>query len=103
MSNFKTIIRGSTPVLVEFYANWYIPCAKTLALVDELTVTYGNKLTVLKVDVDSDIDMTNKYKIVAVPSFILFKEGQILWRSHGELSKVEMVNFIDGALNRDIA
>lgn len=97
MSEFKTIIRGEVPVLVEFYAEWYEPCKITLALLDDLKELYGDSFRVLKVDADKNIDATAKYKIVAVPSFLLFKGGQILWRTQGVLSKEDLIAEIDKA------
>lgn len=98
MSEFKAIIKGDTPVLVEFYAEWYEPCQKTLAILDELKELYENSFRVLKVDADLNVDATAKYKIVAVPSFLLFKSGQILWRTQGVLSKEEIIGEIENAL-----
>jgi len=98
MSEFKTIIRGDVPVLVEFYADWYEPCKITLAILDELKALYGDSFRVLKVDADMNVDATTKYKVIAVPSFLLFKEGQILWRTQGVLSKDEIIEEIEKAL-----
>jgi len=101
MSEFKEIIRGEVPVLVEFYANWYTPCKESIALLEDLKSLYGNKLRFLKVDADSNVDATAKYKIIAVPSFLLFHSGQILWRTQGVLSKEEVIKYIEEALVKD--
>lgn len=101
MSEFKEIIRGQVPVLVEFYANWYTPCKETLILLEDLKKLYGEKLRFLKVDADNNVDATAKYKIIAVPSFLLFRSGQILWRTQGVLSKEEVINCIEEAMKME--
>ena len=98
MSEFKEIIRGDVPVLVEFYANWYTPCKETLILLEDLKKLYGDRLRFLKVDADNNVDATAKYKIIAVPSFLLFRSGQILWRTRGVLSKEEVITCIEEAI-----
>lgn len=98
MSEFKEIIRGEIPVLVEFYADWYTPCKETLSYLDELKQEYGRTVRFLKVNADNNQEATTKYKVLGVPSFLLFKEGQILWRTQGVLSRFELKQAIEVAL-----
>lgn len=96
--NFKEIIKGDTPVLVDFYATWCGPCQTMLPIIDELKNHYGEKLRVLKIDVDKNQAAAAKYKVRGVPTFLLFKQGEIAWRSAGVHSRRDMMNVIDQAL-----
>lgn len=95
MSSFKDIIRADVPVLVDFYATWCGPCQTMSPLIDEVKKYYGEKLRVLKVDVDKNVAASTKYKIRGVPTFILFKNGEIVWRKSGVLSRKDLISLID--------
>ena len=98
MSSFKEIIREDIPVLVELYADWYAPCAESLKVLEELKTHFGDKLRILKVDADLNSDATSKYKIISVPAYLLFQNGQILWRTYGALGKIQLLHSITEAL-----
>src|SRR5690554_7567283 len=83
MSSFKEIIKGDTPVLVDFYADWCGPCQTMNPIIDEIKSHYGEKLRVLKINVDKNQAAAQKYKVRGVPTFLLFKNGEINWRSAG--------------------
>lgn len=95
MSNFKDIIKGKQPVLVDFYATWCSPCQTMSPVIDEIKNYYGDKIRILKVDVDKNVAASNKYKIRGVPTFILFKKGEIVWRKSGVLSRKDLISLID--------
>jgi thioredoxin 1 len=98
MSKFKDIIRGERPVLVDFHATWCGPCQTMAPIIDEVKSFYGDKIRVLKVDVDKNVAASSKYKIRGVPTLILFKNGEIVWRKSGVLSRRDLVNSIDPVL-----
>lgn len=98
MSNFKDIINGDTPVLVDFHATWCGPCQTVAPIIDDIKNEYGSKLRVLKIDVDKNNAASAKYKVRGVPTFLLFKNGEILWRSAGLHSKADFKKQIDAAL-----
>jgi len=91
MDSFKAIIKGETPVLVGFYTNWYAPCTETLHVLDEVKMYFGESLRILKVDADKNSNATAKYKILNVPSFLLFENGQLIWRTNTNLTKDELI------------
>jgi thioredoxin 1 len=96
--SFKEIIKGDTPVLVDFFATWCGPCQTMLPIIDELKNHYGEKLRVLKIDVDKNQAVAAKYKVRGVPTFLIFKKGEIVWRSAGVHSRNDMMSVIDKAI-----
>lgn len=98
MSSFKEIINGSKPVLVDFHATWCGPCQTMSPIIDEIKHHYGEKIRILKIDVDKNQQASLKYKVRGVPTFLLFKKGEIVWRASGVLSRKDLMQQIDKAL-----
>jgi thioredoxin 1 len=83
--SFTDIINTGTPVLVDFYTEWCGPCKMMAPVLKELKNRMGDKLTILKVDVDKSPEAAYTYNVQGVPTFILFKSGQIKWRQAGAI------------------
>lgn len=82
---FAELIRSDRPVLVDFYTEWCGPCKMMKPVLEKLKADLGNKLKIIKVDVDRNNQVALHYQIQGVPTFILFRNGQILWRQSGAL------------------
>ncbi len=95
MSKFKEIINGNTIVLVDFFAEWCQPCKMMSPILKSLKDDLGDKIIILKVDVDKNQPLASQYNIQGVPTFMLFKKGKLLWRNSGMLQKNEFVNLIN--------
>jgi thioredoxin 1 len=80
---FKEIIHGDTPVLVDFYADWCGPCKMMAPVIEEFSREMGDKVRVLKVDIDRNPRAAEAYRILGVPTMILFRKGNVLWREAG--------------------
>jgi thioredoxin 1 len=85
--NFNEIIKSKKPTLVDFYATWCGPCKMMEKPLEEIKSEVGDSVTILKVDVDSNRETAMKYNVRGVPTFILFKEGEIVWRQSGAMAK----------------
>lgn len=93
--SFHTIIQGEAPVLVDFYAEWCGPCQTMKPVLQQLRERKKDTLRILKVDVDKNPAVASKYGIRGVPTFLLFRKGEVLWRQSGAMSLPQLESFID--------
>ena len=92
---FKTIIDGNQPVLVDFHATWCGPCKTQAPILKELSAEIKGKARIIKIDVDKNQPLAQKYQVRSVPTLILFKNGQIVWRQAGVANKQELLEVIN--------
>jgi len=85
MGKFNDIIQATTPTLVDFHATWCGPCKMMSPVLDQLKKAYGDKIRILKIDVDKNPDLADRFKVRCVPTLILFKVGKLLWRESGAI------------------
>ncbi|MDZ4668906.1 MAG: thioredoxin [bacterium] len=91
MSAFNDLINGSTPVLVDFTATWCGPCKMMSPILDQVAGEMGDKLKIIKVDVDKNPQAAAHYQVQGVPTLILFKEGKNLWRQSGVVQASQLI------------
>ncbi|MFP4090638.1 MAG: thioredoxin [Cyclobacteriaceae bacterium] len=90
--SFKELIKSAeTPVLVDFYATWCGPCQTLSPIVQEVAREMSGQLKVIKVDVDRNPAAAQQFQIRGVPTLILFKNGQVLWRKSGLMTKRDLI------------
>ena len=90
MSKFNDLINGNIPVLLDIYANWCGPCKVLSPILKEIKSDFNASLVILKIDVDKNTAISNKFQVKGVPTLILFKSGKIIWRQSGLLTKKEL-------------
>jgi thioredoxin 1 len=95
MSKFNELIKTDIPTLVDFYATWCGPCQTMHPVLDKLKKHFGEKIKILKIDVDKNHQVAAQFKIRGVPTFMLFKSGQTIWRESGALQLVDLINKIN--------
>ena len=94
MSKFSDIINQDKPVLVDFYADWCGPCKMMAPILKQVKDNLGDRVSIIKIDVDKNQALAAKYQVRGVPTLILFKKGTQLWRQSGVLQKNELINVI---------
>ena len=90
MEKFEDLIKLPMPVLVDFFAEWCGPCKMMKPVLEELKKKMGNKIIILKIDIDKNISLSSEYRIQSVPTLVLWKQGEIIWRQSGALSLNEL-------------
>jgi thioredoxin 1 len=94
MSNFKAIINSEKPVLIDFFATWCGPCQMLLPVLNQVKESLKDRITIIKIDVDKNQEMAQKYQVRGVPTLMLFQQGKQLWRQSGVLTKEEIIKII---------
>jgi len=86
MSAFNDLINNNdTPVLVDFYADWCGPCKMMAPVLEDVAKAMSGKVKVIKVDVDRNGAVADKYQIQSIPTLVLFHKGKVLWRQAGAM------------------
>jgi thioredoxin 1 len=93
--NFNNIIKGDKPVLVDFHAEWCGPCKSQSPIIKEVAKEINGKVRVIKIDVDKNQAIAQRFNVRGVPTLALFKNGQIIWRQSGVQTKQQLINVIN--------
>jgi len=93
-SSFSDIINSKTPVLVDFSADWCGPCKMLAPLLKQVKHELGDALKIVKIDVDKNQLLSAKYQVRGVPTMLLFKNGDLVWRQSGLLQKQEIIDVV---------
>ena len=83
MENFEELIKSEKPTLVDMYTTWCTPCRMMSPIIDELKTTMDGKANIIKIDIDNQRDLAIKYNVRSVPTLLLFKDGEVVWRQAG--------------------
>ena len=94
MENFSDIIKSDKLTLVDFFATWCVPCKMMHPILEQLKEEKGDSIRILKIDVDDNEDLSMQYNIQSVPTLMLFKNGEIVWRQSGAKSLNELKSLI---------
>ena len=98
--NFDTIIRDDRPVLVDFHALWCGPCKVQSPILKEVAGEFGDRIRVIKIDVDQHAELARRYYIQGVPTLMMFKNGKILHKQAGVHNKAQLVQLIASNLQK---
>lgn len=95
MKTFNDVISGEGLVLVDFFATWCQPCKMMHPVLEEVKSVLGDKIRIIKVDVDKYGDTASTYRIQSVPTLILFRKGEVLYRQSGAMSRADLLALLD--------
>lgn len=93
-TTFHDIIHSDKPVLIDFYATWCGPCQMLGPILKQVKDSLGDRVSIIKVDVDKNQELAAMQQVRGVPTMMLFQNGQQLWRQSGVVSKEEIIQII---------
>lgn len=93
--SFGEIINGNTPVLVDFSAEWCGPCRMMKPILQQLHQRMGEKIRIIKIDIDKSPAAAQTYNVQSVPTLIIFQNGKMLWRQSGVVQATQLEKIIE--------
>ena len=98
-ANFETeVLKSSVPVLVDFWAEWCAPCKALSPTIDDVASQYKGKVKFVKINIDENPDTPSQFGVRSIPTLILFKGGQQIDQSLGNIPKGQVVSLVERAL-----
>ena len=98
METFNDVINSGQIVLVDFFATWCQPCKMMHPILEQVKEVLGDRVRIIKVDVDKYGDTASQFRIQSVPTLMLFRQGEVLWRTSGVVQKADLLVTIDSFL-----
>ncbi|MGE5448115.1 MAG: thioredoxin [Bacteroidales bacterium] len=95
-ANFNSIINDTKPVIVDFHALWCGPCKVQSPILQEIAGEMGERIRVIKIDVDQNQEIANRYQIRSVPTLMIFKNGEIKYKQAGVHTKQQLMGVLQG-------
>lgn len=98
-SNFdELVLRADKPVLVDFWAQWCPPCHQIVPILKQVAAERADRLTVVKLNSDENPAISSKYRVMALPTLMLFHHGELIWSVVGARPKAKLLKELDDAL-----
>ncbi len=94
MSKFKDIVSSDTPTLIDFFADWCAPCKMMPPILKEVREKLGDRIKILKIDIDKNQQLAAQLKIQGVPTLAIYKSGKMVWRQSGVIPAHQLLPII---------
>lgn len=94
MSKFGELINSPVPVLIDFYTEWNEPSVSMHPVIRDVAAALGDKAKVIKIDVDKNQELADALRIKGLPTLMIYKDGQMVWRQSGELDANTIIGLV---------
>lgn len=94
MSKFGELINANTPVLIDFYTEWNEASVSMHAIIQDVAAALGDKAKVIKIDVDKNQELADALRIKSLPTMMIYKDGEMVWRQSGELDANSIITIV---------
>lgn len=91
----REVLQSDLPVLVDFYADWCVPCKMMAPIVKELAEKYDGKIKTGKLDTQENPAVTEKYRVMSIPTFMIFRKGEVVFSVTGAVPRQELEDALD--------
>ena len=98
MSKFGELINTQVPVLIDFYTEWNEPSVSMHPVIRDVAAALGDKAKVIKIDVDKNQELAEALRIKGLPTLMIYKQGQMIWRQSGELDANTIISIVQEQL-----
>jgi len=98
MASFNQILQQKVPVLIDFKADWCAPCKMMAPILKQVKQNFKDQIKIIKIDIDKNPDVAQKYTVRSVPTMILFKEGKAVWRQSGVIQANQIIAVVNSHL-----
>lgn len=98
MSKFGELISAQVPVLIDFYAEWNESSVSMHAVIRDVAAALGDRAKVIMIDVDKNQELGDALRIKGLPTLMIYKEGQMIWRQSGELDANTLISIVQEKL-----
>ncbi|MHA3789031.1 thioredoxin family protein [Flavobacterium hauense] len=98
MSKFGELINSQVPVLIDFYTEWNEPSVSMHPVIRDVAAALGDRAKVIKIDVDKNQELADALRIKGLPTLMIYKDGQMVWRQSGELDANTIIGLVQEQL-----
>ena len=92
------VLKSDQPAIIDFWAEWCAPCRQIAPIIKELAAEYGDRVKIVKMDIDASPNTPGKYGVRAIPTILAFKDGQVVQQIQGARPKADLESMVKGLL-----
>jgi thioredoxin 1 len=97
---FSELVSSDTPTLVDFSAEWCGPCRMLAPVLKQLKASMGDRVRILKIDIDRNAQLAAHFRVQSVPTLMIFRNGEMLWRQSGVMNAKQLEHAIDSVASQ---